>query len=246
MLPLLFGVLPTYGICLLVAFFVSSEAAARLATSVRVERNQMLASATAVLVAGVAGARMVYLLEHRASFPEVLALGAGGLTFVGSLPAATLVVLLLAQRWRLSFAQLADPLSHAAALSQAIGRIGCWLAGCCYGLPSLLFGIHFAPNSVAGPSPARFPMQLVESVLSFALFILLHRNRQWLQIRFRTFSIYLIGAAIIRMGTEPWRGDRILLASSVSVAWVESLLVLLIGLLGLIRSYRVRAETPRP
>lgn len=246
MLPLVFGLVPTYGLCLLLAYFVGSEAAVRAGRELGLPRARMLAASTILLVAAVLGARIAFLIEHPGGASSIGALWQGGLTFVGSVPSVALGAIVLGRVWRMPLGQLVDPLCHAAAIGQAIGRIGCFLAGCCYGRPTDRFGLHFAVDSVAGPEPARFPIQLVEATLSLALFLLLRSNLAWLARPYRTLGAYLVGLASIRLFTEPLRGDQIPLWPPLTVAQGEALVVLVVGLLLLELSRRgqARASTP--
>lgn len=242
MAPLLFGVVPSYGLLLLVAFFVGSEAAARAGATLDVPRARILAAATLVQIAAIFGARLLFLVEERPTTWQTL--WQGGLTFAGSIPAALITVALLARRWRMRLSDLVDPLCHAAAIGQAIGRIGCFLAGCCYGVPGERFAVHFAPDSVAGPEPARLPTQLVESLLAFGLFFLLRRNKKWLLMPYRTLAVYLIGLGAIRLLVEPWRGDQLPLAVFGSVATATSAVIVGVGLALFALSRRAPERTP--
>ncbi len=246
MLPLVFGVFPSYGLFLLLAYFVGSEAAVRAGRELGLPRARVLAASTLLLIAAVLGARVAFLLEQPRVAASIVALWRGGLTFVGSVPAVALGAIVLGRVWRMPLHQLVDPLCHAAALGQAIGRVGCFLAGCCYGLPSERFGLHFAAESVAGPEPARFPIQLVEAVLSLALFSLLRSNLGWLARPYRTLGAYLVGLATIRLVTEPFRGDQVPLWPRLTVAQGEALVVLVVGLLLIVLSRRDRARASTP
>lgn len=127
-----------------------------------------------------------------------------GLTFAGALLGFIAGVSLHARfsglgvRFALSF--LLTPL----ALAQGIGRIGCFLGGCCYGFPCN-FGVSYPPGSypysMIGPVKV-FPVQLVESGCLFALFGLL----LCVPFRFRG-AVYLLGVGTIRFVLEFFRGD---------------------------------------
>ena len=127
-----------------------------------------------------------------------------GLTFAGALLGFIAGVSLHARfsglgvRFALSF--LLPPL----ALAQGIGRIGCFLGGCCYGF-LCNFGVSYPPGSypysMIGPAKV-FPVQLVESGCLFALFGLL----LCVPFRFRG-AVYLLGVGTIRFTLEFFRGD---------------------------------------
>lgn len=127
-----------------------------------------------------------------------------GLTFAGALLGFLVGTALharfsgLGAGFALSF--LLPPL----ALAQAIGRIGCFLGGCCYGT-ACDFGVSYPPGSypysVIGATKV-FPVQLVESGCLFALFGL----SLCVPFRFRG-AVYLLGVGTIRFTLEFFRGD---------------------------------------
>ena len=118
------------------------------------------------LVAGIVGSRVLYVLVHVSDYgrlcagvglprPALRVLGdcaaplyiwQGGLVFYGGALAAAAVVLLFARRRSWSLGNVADLLAPSLALGHALGRVGCFLAGCCYGKVSP-FGVHFPPAS---------------------------------------------------------------------------------------------------
>jgi len=86
-------------------------------------------------------------------------------------------------------------------LAHAIGRIGCFCAGCCYGKPTDSFlGVMFP-----GHLEKVFPTQIFESVFLFALFIIL--SRMYFKDKWFTMPVYLIAYGIFRFLNEYLRGD---------------------------------------
>ena len=84
-------------------------------------------------------------------------------------------------------------------LGHAIGRIGCFLAGCCYGSEtSAWWGIHLHGAN-------RYPTQLIESLGLFIISFYLFKSRA----SQKSFSVYFIGYGILRFGIELLRGDEI-------------------------------------
>ncbi len=107
-------------------------------------------------------------------------------------------------------------------LFHAFGRIGCFLAGCCYGkklsTPIVIGTIEFA----------RIPVQIIESMAEFILFIVLFilskKNRDIDLLR-----IYLVIYAVIRFADEFLRGDKIRgIYGGVSTAQWISLIILFV------------------
>jgi len=89
----------------------------------------------------------------------------GGLTFYGALLLAIPGAIWFCRRKRLDFLAVGDLVAPYVLVGQAIGRIGCFLEGCCYGAPTTgLFGVHFPGHAVA-----RHPTQLYEMAADLAL-----------------------------------------------------------------------------
>ncbi len=193
------------------------------------------------LVAGIVGSRVLYVIVHAgdyarlcagtgASRPALRALAdctaplyiwQGGLVFYGGALAAAGVVLRFARRRSWPVGNVADLLAPSLALGHALGRVGCFLAGCCYGKVST-FGVHFPPNSVAyhelassglvtpgaPATPALAPTQLYEAAgegLLFVLLVLLRRRRPFPG---SLALVYVMGYALLRATVEVLRGDQ--------------------------------------
>ena len=103
---------------------------------------------TGGLLGGVAGARLLYVIEHWNFFAEaplqMFALWRGGLVWYGGLAGAVLVVLVYLRRRRQSVFEVLDAVAPATMIGLAFGRIGCFLNGCCFGeVTALPWGISF-------------------------------------------------------------------------------------------------------
>ncbi len=103
--------------------------------------------------------------------------------------------------------KIANTLITGVVLAHAVGRIGCFFAGCCYGIPTHSFlGVIF-PHGHAHevyPGEAVYPTQLFEAGFLFILFILLNKVQSFKKIE---LEVYLIGYGIWRLLIEFIRGD---------------------------------------
>lgn len=91
------------------------------------------------------------------------------------------------------------------ALSQSIGRIGCFLGGCCYGMPcecGVIYPQGSLPYSVVGGIPL-LPIQLIESIALLILFLICMRTA----FRLRA-TVYMYGVSVIRFSVEFFRYDH--------------------------------------
>jgi phosphatidylglycerol:prolipoprotein diacylglycerol transferase len=128
------------------------------------------------LVCGVAGGRVVYVAiywPYFSSHPrQIFSLSQGGLAFQGAFVAGLLGLLAYSLRNRKSFRELSDTLALGLALGQAVGWIGCLLAGCGYGLATRGF-LAYDLRDIYGIWAYRYPTQAMISVLNLGIFVLL-------------------------------------------------------------------------
>jgi phosphatidylglycerol---prolipoprotein diacylglyceryl transferase len=209
--------LPTYGVTLAVAFLMALWLAQSGARRAGLVTEAVLDLWIAALVSGIVGAKLLlYALDFRYYMenPRQLLSGlqsAG--VFYGGFLAAVLTCLYLVAKKRLPGWKIADVAAPAIALGQAIGRLGCFAAGCCYGrqcdLPwAVTFTDPEAHRLTGVPlDVALHPSQLYESALDFMLFatllILSRRKRADGQL----FLWYLFLYALLRGAVELTRGD---------------------------------------
>jgi len=192
------------------------------------------------LVAGIAGSRALYVLIHASDYAHACAgtgefrsarqaladcsapfrIWQGGLVFYGGAIAAAGVILYFSRRRSWSLGNVADLLAPSLALAHGVGRVGCFLAGCCYGKVST-FGVHFPPASVAyhelaasgllapgaPTTPPLAPTQLYEAVGEGLLFVLLMVLRRRRPFPGALALIYAMGYALMRATVETFRGD---------------------------------------
>ena len=134
----------------------------------------------------------------------------GGFVFYGGLLGGLAGAWLFCRRRGLAFAALGRDLVPALPLFHAFGRVGCFLAGCCYGIPAPLpwLGVVFPAGAVEAPGGVPLlPVQLYEAVGCFLLFLLLDRLAQRGWPGDRLLALYLALYAAARFGLEFLRGD---------------------------------------
>jgi phosphatidylglycerol:prolipoprotein diacylglycerol transferase len=151
MKPILFTVpginwdVPGYGVMLMLGLFISIWWAARRAIRSRANPDVILNCGFIAIIAGVVGSRLMYVIHYwgeqfanRGGFLEtawaVINVSRGGLEFYGGLILTAVAVLLWLRFWeKVSIRWYLDIIAPSAVLGLAIGRIGCFLNGCCFG-----------------------------------------------------------------------------------------------------------------
>jgi phosphatidylglycerol:prolipoprotein diacylglycerol transferase len=149
--------------------------------------------------------RWSYYVQHPGEI-----IGAGGLTIYGAVLGAALGIWIYSKFSEFRFAYFADVIAPAIILAQAIGRIGCTLNGCCYGIPtSLPWGVTYThPDSLAPLGIAVHPTQVYEIIYNLIVFGVLLALRRRLKPDGSLFLIYLslyslwrVGVGFLRDGT---------------------------------------------
>lgn len=184
----------------------------------------------------------------------------GGLTFYGGLFAAGVAGVWSARRDGLGVAATLDRAAMAVPLGLAVGRLGCFFAGCCFGAPTnSALGVVFPPGSDASVAQAKagelasralwshpvHPTQLYEAAGALALaafiaFVVRPRQKREGQ----SFLVFCIGYAAVRFGLEFLRADERGGAAGLSTSQLLSivLVVTAIATARLIRSDSARAN----
>ncbi|HEY0709651.1 MAG TPA: prolipoprotein diacylglyceryl transferase family protein, partial [Polyangia bacterium] len=149
--------IPAYGVLVTLGFLVAIVMVTRRAKRSGFPAEGILDLSWWILITSLIGARLFYVLQHAGDF-AALCFGAeegsgrapsggfsdcvapfriweGGLVFYGGVIGAAAFAFWFARRKRWSFPMLADAAAPALAAGHAIGRLGCYAAGCCYGHP---------------------------------------------------------------------------------------------------------------
>ena len=178
-----------------------------------------------VIVGVLVGGHLLYAITNFKHIPSLfekvefkvwldrLMLVFGGAVFYGGLFGGIFAAGIAGKILHLDMTLWSDLMTPIIPVFHAFGRIGCFFAGCCYGIESKFgFIVH---NNEYVPSingVVRFPVQLLEAgcniVLAVVMFYLLAK-RDNEKIKGNLIYIYLISYGVIRFADEFLRGDSI-------------------------------------
>lgn len=135
-----------------------------------------------------------------------------GFVFFGGMIVSVSALVWYIRRKKLPLLKTADFLIVGLPLGHALGRIGCFLAGCCYGKPTTLpWGVRFTdPHSLVPPELLGTPLhptQLYEAGFNLVLFFILHYASQKPHKDGKLLVLYVLCYAVLRFGIEFFRGD---------------------------------------
>ncbi|MEZ4237977.1 MAG: prolipoprotein diacylglyceryl transferase [Myxococcota bacterium] len=201
-----------YGAMGALAFVVGAGICLLRGTRQGMDRERLADVIFWMAITSLLGARVVFLLQNPQyvhSVADLFDMRGGGLVFYGSFLVGIPVGFALMRRYRLPAFAVWDIFATAFPLSHAISRIGCFLAGCCYGLPTdVPWAVTFpADQPLAPPGIPLHPTQLYEAGALLLIGLatnLFHRHRKF---DGQVFLLYLVLYAIARAALESFRGD---------------------------------------
>lgn len=222
--PILFRIGPftlhTYGVLLALAMIAGLFVAMRLGQREGMDSGQVLDFSVWLIVFGLIGAKVYMILTNWVTGPVHLSdifsldtLEAGG-GFYGGFIGAALFAWYYVRSRHLPLFKVFDAFAPAVAIGQAIGRVGCFMAGDDFGKPaphshfSVIFTSQYAHQMSQTPlGVPLYPVQLFESALTLIIFLVLigfyrHKKRDG-----QIFVMYLMMYAVARFVLEYYRGD---------------------------------------
>jgi phosphatidylglycerol:prolipoprotein diacylglycerol transferase len=217
MFPILFRVGPVtvrmYGVMIAIGILAAFRYLAVYARRRNIPADFAGNLAFGAVIAGFAGGRLLYALLNVSDFAAdpwaLFRVWEGGLVFFGGLIAGLLFVVWYTLRARQRLLDVLDLFTPALFLALGFGRIGCFCAGCCYGMPTAgPLGVRFwHAESLAPVGVPLLPTQLFESAYAFGLFALIHVLFIANRLRFRLFALGVMVYSILRFFNEMLRGD---------------------------------------
>ncbi|MFH1650482.1 MAG: prolipoprotein diacylglyceryl transferase [Chloroflexota bacterium] len=197
---------------------------------------------------GIIGARLLHVLDNFSYYyqhpGEIV--GGSGLAIYGAVLGTALGIWIFSRFHRFAYGYLVDIMAPGIILAQAVGRVGCVLNGCCYGLETDLFcGVVYTdPQTFAPIGVAVHPTQIYEIIYDLIIFFVLLKLRGKFRPDGSLFTIYLAFYAVWRFAVDFIReGTPFFLG--LHEAQVVSLVILTITLpLLALRTRPVRKEPP--
>jgi phosphatidylglycerol:prolipoprotein diacylglycerol transferase len=225
--------LHTYGVLVALGFLTALAVVMRGARREGLPTEPVLDLAFVAVLSAIVGSRLLYVVfnpgEYLADPLRVFKVWEGGLVFHGGLLLAIPVCLLAVRRSGLPAWETADVFAPAIAIGQAVGRLGCFAAGCCYGAPwAPPFCVTYThPEALAPLNVALFPSQLFASAAGIAVCAVLVAYRPHRRAPGQVFWLYLTLASVARLAEDAFRGSSAKLAI---LPWLSATQAISLGL----------------
>lgn len=245
--PVLFKIGPltihTYGVLVAAGFFLGISLAIRQARKEGISSDKILDLGFYMLLSAIIGSRFFFVLIHPTFYfknpIEILKIWEGGLVFYGGILFAIPTAVWYIKRNSLAIWTTADLFAPSLAIAHAIGRLGCFSAGCCYGktAESLPWAVTFTdPQSLALIGVPLHPTQLYESageLMNFLILIILRRYKSY---NGQLFLTYMLLYSVLRFIVEFFRGDvdRGFISSQLSLAQGISIMMFIGAVIGIV------------
>lgn len=229
--------IPTYGICLLTAIVFVVSLSTISAKKVGYTFYDLLIVGGFTLLFALPFGSILYAIVTY-NFTQIINYviegnfnAFGGLVFYGAFIGGVFGAVLGVRIAKLNLGIIEKIVVPYIPIGHAIGRIGCLLAGCCYGMEYNGPCAVYYQNSIAGVSCeiGHFPVQIIEAFLNVGVFLFLLLMSKKVKKRFELLSIYMILYGIIRFLLEFLRGDKIrgIYFSFSTSQWISLALILL-------------------
>ncbi|RPI02941.1 MAG: prolipoprotein diacylglyceryl transferase [Calditrichaeota bacterium] len=272
--PVLFKIgaleIRSYGLALALSFLLGIYFSMRRAKKQNIDPNLVMDLSVVLIISAIVGSRLLYVLFHLeefrgrwldtfSPFQSDGQIGLAGLTVLGGVVLCFLTSYIYLKIKKQSFLVFADILIPAVGLGSFITRIGCFLNGCCFGLPCeghAHLCVTFPFNSPAGnqfPGIALIPAQLYSSLYGLIIFAALLVAERWKKFNGFLFALFLIlygcGRFIVdvyryyedSMLIVQWGSKGLSLNQGISIIFVISGIIFLIN--GYIKISKAKKET---
>ncbi len=229
-----------YGLMIAIGIIAALTAGIFLAKRKGINPDELYNLTFIAVIGGFMCAKILYcVVEWKTFIDEPLkTLGSDGFVVYGGIIGGTLLCGLYCRFKKLSFLKYFDVVLPSVAIAQGFGRIGCFLAGCCYGRETDSFvGITFKNSNYAPNNVSLIPTQLFSSTGCFLMAAVLFFYARKKRIDGRTGALYLIfysiGRSVIEIFRNDFRGEIGVLSTSQFI----SIFILLSGIVMFIQPW---------
>lgn len=225
--------IPSYGLCMVTGIIVAFWVAYYRLRARGGDFDSLLMIGAVSIALGLSAAKITYYIFSYGVvrlFRELLSgdfsgFSAAGLVFYGGLIGGIVGAYIAVRTSKYNFDTYASAIVPCVPLGHAFGRVGCLLAGCCYGVHyEGAFSVH---SVYVDLYKTLFPIQAVESICNFFLFAVLSLYTRKQKSGYLILKVYIILYAITRFSLEFFRGDIIrgIYVGFSTSQWISILLV---------------------
>ncbi|MEN6339818.1 MAG: prolipoprotein diacylglyceryl transferase [Clostridiaceae bacterium] len=241
--------IPMYGLMTAVGMLAAFLLLLKTSKYIRFTEDQILSAALWAIICGFLGAKILFWLveikEIIANPHYLLETLREGFVFYGALIGGLGGVAIYAARHKLPYLAFVDLFSPSLVLAHAFGRIGCFCAGCCYGMEcDCAISVVFPTGAIAPAGVPLLPTQLMESAFLFILSVVLIRMLKKEKVFGVVASWYMILYGAWRFAIEFFRNDERGFVGALSTSQFISIFAVAAGILLLILVTKKVIQSP--
>lgn len=200
-----------YGLMIAIAIFSAYKTVEIRAKHKGLEYEKIFNLTIWCAAGGLLGAKLLFLvtiIPDIMNDPKILLKVGDGFVVYGGIIGGVFCGWLYSKKHKMDFLKYFDITMPSIALAQGFGRIGCLLAGCCYGVETTSkFALHFPQGSLAPSGVGLFPTQIISSAFDFVHFFVLVLISKKNKVDGAIAGCYLMFYAVGRYIIEQYRGD---------------------------------------
>lgn len=236
-----------YGLMIGLGFFAGVILATKLCKIMGLNDDHFINMAICVLLFGFAGGKLLFIIVECENFFEdpLAALGSSGFVVYGGIITGILSAMIYCRINKLSILSYIDVLAPCAALNQGFGRLGCLMAGCCYGRETTGPLYLVFPEGCLAPAGVHlFPSQILSAIanlFSAAILIVILKKTKT---RGFTLSMYLLFYSVGRFLIEFTRNDPRGSVGALSTSQFISIFIFILAIVSifLVKKFNIPVE----
>lgn len=208
----IFGIqIKSYGLMIAIGIIVAAAIFINKGKKKGYDEDSLLNLVILAVIGGALGGKGLFILTEIKDIikePSILLNFGYGFVIYGAIGGGALAMYLYSRKKSWNIVEMLDMTVPGLAIAQGFGRVGCFLAGCCYGVETKLpIGVTFPKGSLAPTGIHVHPTQIYSSIFDFLLgFMLLYYSKKEKQ-KGKIVGLYLIVYSIGRFLVEFLRDD---------------------------------------
>jgi len=209
----IFGIqIKSYGLMIAIGIIVAATLFTNKGKKKGFNEDSLLNLIIFAIIGGMFGGKGLFIITEFKNIikePSILLNFGYGFVIYGAIGGGALAMYLYCKKKKWNIVEMLDMTVPGLAIAQGFGRIGCFLAGCCYGAETTLpIGVEFPENSLAPTGIHVHPTQIYSSIFDFLLgFLLLYYSKKERK-NGKVMGLYLIIYSIGRFLVEFLRNDE--------------------------------------
>lgn len=220
--------IPFYGLAILLALISNIVVVVYLASKYKYSNRELICLLLYETVGVIFGAKLFSFITNYREYDGRFDLLTTGMSSYGAIIGGLAMIILFCLQYKKSIREIMYIFTPSFPLMYSIGKIGCFLAGCCYGIPyNGILSVRYHYSAEAPKDVNLFPVQIIETIIFFFIFVYM----MWLHKK-EKFNLKSVGMGFIVCGLAKFLLDYLRSAhtGTLSVNQIVSIMFAVIGL----------------